>query len=155
MPDGVPEELPPEAAGLYNTIGSLITGGVGADRAYRTLRDAGAGLTRSVVRQIAGEIRTSLGYRQDIARLNRRNPIPERYVSTESHLRADTYVHRVSMLLRDQVTGYTVQQLFSYVSPALATPDDVLEAAFDSVDEGTSFEGFEVVAAGIVSVGHR
>lgn len=156
MPSGVPDILTDEARGLYSLVGSMVTSGIGADRAYKILRDDGAGLTRATVRNIARQIRTSLEYRQELGRVNQHNPIPERLAWTNDALKTDNFIHVVSMLMVDQATGYTVQQFYRYVSPQLMSPAELMQLAENAIGKDGSSHGswlgFDVIAASLYDV---
>lgn len=155
MPAGDSRPLERDASGLYSFIGSMARHGMGADRIYRFQADEGLGLTRAVVRTIVGEIRDEVRIRRALPNLDPRNPIPDRAVAKNSSLKTNEYLHTVSMFIRDQVTGYRVQQYFTYRTPEPVTPDEVYGAAADSVDEGQSFEGFVIDSMVLVSVSHN
>jgi hypothetical protein len=153
---GVPEILSPDARALYASIGSLIASGVGADRAYGVLADvaslpyiergfapaearqmavrAGETIPRSQVRQIAGEVRAALGLSAELTRQNVNNPLRESLYAENSALATGKFITRVSMLLVDPVTGFTVQQFANYVSEGPVPPSEALEA-FSNGDE--------------------
>lgn len=155
MPNPVPEFLDPEQAEKYTAIGSYVQAGVGADRVYRILRDEGSSLTRAFVRSVTAEIRETLGYRQQLAAVHLDNPIPNHLVSRDSHLKGDDYRHVLSMLVIDPETGYTLQKYATYVSPELATPNQVFEQFGTEDITDPKYKEFELVSQAIVAVGHR
>lgn len=156
MPQGVPERLDAMARALYSSIGSYITAGVGADRVYKILSEQGIDITRREVRAIAGEQRTSLSYRRDLAVLDPRNPIPLNKVRYTDALQTDNFVHTVKMILADTVTGYQVSQYYNYVSPSIATKDQIFDSAREMEDSpGDSWAGLQIISMTLIDVSHR
>ncbi len=154
MPLGIPIELNAEQAALYSSVGSMISAGIGADRAYKLLRDSDNYMPRSTVRAIAGEIRASLGYRQQMASQNPDRPISPNLVTENSSLRTDNFVHTVSMLLRDKITGYTFQQFYNYVGPDLVSPNEAYNGAVDGGGGDGGWYEFDIIGMSLVSVSH-
>lgn len=148
----VPEILTSEARGLYGMIGGLLTRGVGADSIYHYLQTTQMPLPRATVRQVAGEIRATLGFSQSLARLDPASLIPGRLAPVNSSLRMSGYLTTATAMMTDTVTGFQWQQYFSYVSDTLPAPQDVFGAFQDSVDAGGVYESQAVVLMSLVKV---
>lgn len=148
----IPERLGPEAAGLYSTIAGMLTQGIGADRAFRILRGVGDALPRATVRQIAGEIRQTLGFSQALARQDPAAIVPARLIGTNSKLRMTGYLTVATASMRDTETGFTWQRFFSYTSPTPPVPQEVFSQFADAVDTGTDYTAQEVLGMGLFSV---
>lgn len=181
MPDGIPDVLTSVERGLYSSVGSMVSSGIGADRAFSLLREIAAqpyvqrGLSlsdaiaqaqqngeviaRSAVRQIAREIRASLATRPELARLNPDNPIPARLAPESSQLKAAPYLTSVAISLVDRDTGAAAVSYFHYKSDHLPTPNEVYNAALTAAAEGGSAYGgyyeFDILAMGIYASAKR
>lgn len=152
QPSGVPERMSAEDSALYASVGRLLTLGVGADRAFNLLREAGGTTTRATIRAMAGQIRTSLDIRAAVGRLNPANPVPARVVTVNDSIKRTGFLHTASILLRDTLTGFTVQKYYIYRSDTLVAPNDVYDAYLAAAGGGMGYEGFEPVAMNLIGV---
>lgn len=128
---------------LINPAGIVARGvaeGLSANQISKSLRDNGAGLRRSTVLKLVGEVRAAIANRESVASMpTNRLPTGDEYARWVTNRRG--YSTQLKVITRDKATGLIGSTVSSYTTTQQHTIDEAIANTVADWEDLTGSEG--------------